>query len=244
MAKPRSSLGDRARIDRIGEASRKLAHPAGEPRPAHGDRHARGHAASPRPPSAWADRSGRSCCTSSSTSACGRSSASAPPWRCRRRSSETCCWPTRAFSNDGTSRTYAPVGYPAVADFDLGAALREALKRRSLPWRAGLFGTYDGFYTRVLRAERRRSDDDRQGARRDPSPRPHRHRHGDRNPLDGGAYARSPHRKPLPRHGRRNDASEAGRRTRSPSAKPRCSKPRSTRWSQAASDLWSSARND
>jgi uridine phosphorylase len=46
-----------------------------------------------------------------------------------------------AFSNDGTSRTYAPVGYPAVADFNLGAALREALKRRSLPWRAGLFGT-------------------------------------------------------------------------------------------------------
>ena len=31
-----------------------------------------------------------------------------------------------AYSNDGTSRTYAPVGYPAVADFDLGAALREA----------------------------------------------------------------------------------------------------------------------
>jgi uridine phosphorylase len=52
-----------------------------------------------------------------------------------------------AYSKDGTSRTYAPVGYPAVADFDLGAALREALKRRSLPWRAGLFGTYDGFYT-------------------------------------------------------------------------------------------------
>jgi uridine phosphorylase len=52
-----------------------------------------------------------------------------------------------AYSNDGTSRTYAPVGYPAVADFDLGVALRAALARRSLAWRAGLFGTYDGFYT-------------------------------------------------------------------------------------------------
>ena len=30
--------------------------------------------------------------------------------------------------SDGTSRTYAPIGYPAVADFDLGAALRAALQ--------------------------------------------------------------------------------------------------------------------
>ena len=52
-----------------------------------------------------------------------------------------------AFTRDGTSRTYAPVGYPAVADFDLGAALRAALGKRALPWRAGLFGTYEGFYT-------------------------------------------------------------------------------------------------
>jgi uridine phosphorylase len=27
---------------------------------------------------------------------------------------------------EGTSRTYAPIGYPAIADFDLGAALRAA----------------------------------------------------------------------------------------------------------------------
>ena len=33
-----------------------------------------------------------------------------------------------AFRDDGTSRTYAPLGYPAVADFDLGAALRAALE--------------------------------------------------------------------------------------------------------------------
>jgi uridine phosphorylase len=52
-----------------------------------------------------------------------------------------------AYSHDGTSRTYAPEGFPAVADFDLGVRLRDALKTRALPWRAGLFGTYDGFYT-------------------------------------------------------------------------------------------------
>lgn len=52
-----------------------------------------------------------------------------------------------AYSHDGASRTYAPVGYPAVPDFELGAALRESLTKRKLEWRAGLFGTYDGFYT-------------------------------------------------------------------------------------------------
>ena len=52
-----------------------------------------------------------------------------------------------AYSNDGASRTYAPNGYPAVADFDLAARLRTSLGTRSLSWRAGLFGTYDGFYT-------------------------------------------------------------------------------------------------
>jgi uridine phosphorylase len=55
-----------------------------------------------------------------------------------------------ALRGDGTSATYAPPGYPAVADFDLGAALREALEKRSSQWRAGLFGTYDGFYTQMF----------------------------------------------------------------------------------------------
>ena len=31
-----------------------------------------------------------------------------------------------AFRGEGTSRTYAPLGYPAVADFDLNVALRAA----------------------------------------------------------------------------------------------------------------------
>ena len=55
-----------------------------------------------------------------------------------------------AFRGDGTSATYAPPGYPAVADFDLGVALRASLERRGGRWRAGLFGTYDGFYTQMF----------------------------------------------------------------------------------------------
>ena len=38
-----------------------------------------------------------------------------------------------AVRGEGTSRTYAPIGYPAVADFNLGAALRAALSRTRLP---------------------------------------------------------------------------------------------------------------
>jgi uridine phosphorylase len=55
-----------------------------------------------------------------------------------------------AVRGDGASLTYAPLGYPAVADFALVAALRAELKRRAAPWRAGLFGTYDGFYTQMF----------------------------------------------------------------------------------------------
>src|SRR5271156_4859734 len=51
-----------------------------------------------------------------------------------------------AVRGEGTSRTYAPIGYPAVADFEFGVALRAKLVKRKAPWRAGLFGTYAGFY--------------------------------------------------------------------------------------------------
>jgi uridine phosphorylase len=43
----------------------------------------------------------------------------------------------------GTSGTYAPLGYPAIADFDLGVVLRAAPAQRARRRRAGLFGTYD-----------------------------------------------------------------------------------------------------
>jgi uridine phosphorylase len=55
-----------------------------------------------------------------------------------------------AVRGEGTSRTYAPLGYPALADFDLSAALRAALIEQRAPWRAGIFGTYDGFYTEMF----------------------------------------------------------------------------------------------
>jgi len=55
-----------------------------------------------------------------------------------------------AVRGEGTSLTYAPIGYPAVADFEFGVALRAALAKRNVSWRAGLFGTYDGFYTEMF----------------------------------------------------------------------------------------------
>ena len=55
-----------------------------------------------------------------------------------------------AMRTEGTSLTYAPLGYPAIADFGLVAALRAELGRRGAPWRVGLFGAYDGFYTEMF----------------------------------------------------------------------------------------------
>jgi uridine phosphorylase len=62
-----------------------------------------------------------------------------------------------ALRGEGTSATYAPIGFPAVADFELNTALRRRLVASKRPWRAGIFGTYDGFYTEMfgLSGERR-----------------------------------------------------------------------------------------
>ncbi len=54
------------------------------------------------------------------------------------------------FRGEGTSLTYAPLGYPAAADFDLNAALRATLVKRGAKWHAGVIGTYDGFYTEMF----------------------------------------------------------------------------------------------
>jgi uridine phosphorylase len=59
-----------------------------------------------------------------------------------------------AFRGEGTSRAYAPLGYPAVADFDLGVALRAALARRGRRWRAGLFGPMTASIRRCSRFAR------------------------------------------------------------------------------------------
>lgn len=55
-----------------------------------------------------------------------------------------------ALRGDGTSATYAPPGYPAIADFDLNLRLRQGLAGGQRPWHAGIFGTYDGFYTEMF----------------------------------------------------------------------------------------------
>jgi len=62
-----------------------------------------------------------------------------------------------AVRAEGTSVTYAPLGFPAIADFEMNAALRKRLASAQRPWRAGIFGTYDGFYTEMfdLTGERR-----------------------------------------------------------------------------------------
>jgi uridine phosphorylase len=54
-----------------------------------------------------------------------------------------------ALRGESTSATYAPDGYPAVGDFELGAALRAAAGAAGVRWHAGLIASYDGFYTQV-----------------------------------------------------------------------------------------------
>ena len=62
-----------------------------------------------------------------------------------------------ALRADGTSNSYAPLGFPAIADFDLNGEIRKKLIAHGKPWHAGIFGTYDGFYTEMfaLSGERR-----------------------------------------------------------------------------------------
>lgn len=55
-----------------------------------------------------------------------------------------------ALRADGTSNSYAPLGYPAIADFTLNTVLRERLAASSRPWHAGIYATYDGFYTEMF----------------------------------------------------------------------------------------------
>ena len=62
-----------------------------------------------------------------------------------------------ALRAEGTSQTYAPLGFPAIADFDLNTRLRARLAASPHRWHAGIFGSYDGFYTEMfdLSGERR-----------------------------------------------------------------------------------------
>lgn len=51
---------------------------------------------------------------------------------------------------EGTSRTYLPLEFPAVADPDLFAEFRKVLDGRRKPYTAGIVGTCDGFYTQMM----------------------------------------------------------------------------------------------
>jgi uridine phosphorylase len=55
-----------------------------------------------------------------------------------------------ALRAEGTSNTYAPLGYPAVADFELNQSLRSVLSTGGRTWHSGIFGSYDGFYTEMF----------------------------------------------------------------------------------------------
>ena len=55
-----------------------------------------------------------------------------------------------ALRAEGTSPSYAPLGFPAIADYDLNTQLRALLKASGKSWHAGIFGTYDGFYTEMF----------------------------------------------------------------------------------------------
>lgn len=53
---------------------------------------------------------------------------------------------TGAVRAEGTSREYAPIEFPAVADPDVMCALREAARALSLPYHVGVVQCKDSFY--------------------------------------------------------------------------------------------------
>ncbi len=55
-----------------------------------------------------------------------------------------------AITAEATSGTYVPPGYPAVSDYELQTVLRHELVAAGCSWQAGLFASYDGFYTQML----------------------------------------------------------------------------------------------
>ena len=48
--------------------------------------------------------------------------------------------------NEGTSREYAPIEFPAVADFDVVSALSEAAEKSGHDWHRGIVQCKDSFY--------------------------------------------------------------------------------------------------
>jgi uridine phosphorylase len=67
-----------------------------------------------------------------------------------------------ALRADGTSLTYAPLGYPAAADPLVVNAVTDVLDTSGLPHTVGILATADGFYTEMLAPSDARSDSVRQ----------------------------------------------------------------------------------
>lgn len=53
---------------------------------------------------------------------------------------------TGAVRNEGTSREYAPIEYPATADFDIATALVKGAKKLEYPYHTGVVQCKDSFY--------------------------------------------------------------------------------------------------
>jgi len=53
---------------------------------------------------------------------------------------------TGAIRNDGTSMEYAPIEYPAVADFEVTSRLVETCKKLDKPYHYGVVQCKDSFY--------------------------------------------------------------------------------------------------
>lgn len=53
---------------------------------------------------------------------------------------------TGAIRNEGTSREYAPIEFPAVADLSVANALIESAAKQGYPWHAGVVQCKDSFY--------------------------------------------------------------------------------------------------
>lgn len=63
-----------------------------------------------------------------------------------------------AVRGEATSVTYAPLGYPAVADPLLLDHARAELRRSGERYREGLLASYDGFYTELFAADEGRKE--------------------------------------------------------------------------------------
>jgi uridine phosphorylase len=56
---------------------------------------------------------------------------------------------TAAIRDEGTTRHYLPIEFPAVADLDVVIALREAARSLEIPYRLGVTQSKDSFYGEV-----------------------------------------------------------------------------------------------